>query len=216
MADYRYRFISLCYHEYLLAVDYYSKHVEITKLDNTNNKTIIIPLKPIFARLGIPYIIYSDNGPQFISKYFRDFASNWNFEHRTSNPRCPQSNGLTERFVGIIKQMLKNLIMMGRIYIFLLEYRNTSISDKIPLPSELIYRRKIRGMLPLYYRQNPETDKVRQLLDDRRNIQMKYYNRSTRDLDPLKINDQVLVKKVTHSPMSPTKITSVCDRPRSY
>lgn len=75
----------------------------------------------------------------------------WNFEHKTSSPRYPQSNGFAKRFVGIVKQMLKKCKYNDRknIYLALLELRNTPISDKIPSSSELIFGRKIRGILPV-------------------------------------------------------------------
>ncbi|KYQ59895.1 Uncharacterized protein K02A2.6, partial [Trachymyrmex zeteki] len=66
----------------------------------------------------------------------------------TSSPRYPQSNGLAERFVGIVKQMLKKCESDGKnIYLALFEYRNTPVSDKIPSPTELMFGRKIRGIL---------------------------------------------------------------------
>ncbi|XP_059056380.1 uncharacterized protein LOC131850227 [Achroia grisella] len=37
--------------------------------------------------VGIPEIIMSDNGPEFSSMSFRDFARQWNFDHVTSSPR---------------------------------------------------------------------------------------------------------------------------------
>lgn len=138
--------------DYLLVVDYYSKYVETAKLNDTSSNTIIVHLKSIFARLGIPYIVYSDNGPQFQNVYFKSFAKNWNFEHQTSSPKYPQSNGMVERYVGTIKQMLKKCDYDGKdIYLALLEYRNTPITDKILSPVELMYGRKIRGILPIVH-----------------------------------------------------------------
>lgn len=203
--------------DYLLAVDYYSKYVEIACLKDTSSNTVILHLKSIFARLGIPYLIYSDNGPQFQSSYFRDFAQKWGFEHKTSSPRFPQSNGLAERFVGTIKQMLKKCEFDKKdMHLALLEFRNTPISDKIPSPTELMFGRKMRGILPVQQKYNQKEEQVRQLLDERRNVQMKYYNKSTKDLKPLKVNDQVLVKKEGHNILQPAKVVNSCDRPRSY
>lgn len=103
--------------EYLLMVDYFSKCVKISKLYNISSKIVIVYLKSMFTRLGIPYIVYLDNGPQFWNNNFLDFSSTWKFEHRTSSSWYSQSNGLAERFVSIIKQYLKNVNMTEK-YIF--------------------------------------------------------------------------------------------------
>jgi transposase InsO family protein len=52
------------------------------------------------VRYGIPDIV-SDNGPQFCSKRFQAFQRTWHFEHITSSPEYPQSNGGAERAVEI-------------------------------------------------------------------------------------------------------------------
>ena len=49
---------------YLLCVDYYSKWIEVAKLDNLSSDNIIRHLKSQFARYRIPDELISDNGPQ--------------------------------------------------------------------------------------------------------------------------------------------------------
>lgn len=51
----------------------------------------------MFARHGIPDEVMSDNGPQFASEEFKQFAQEWEFKHTTSSPGFPQSNGQSER-----------------------------------------------------------------------------------------------------------------------
>jgi hypothetical protein len=48
-------------------------------------------LKKHFARYGIPSIEMSDNGPQFVSRDFELFLSNWKVNHATSSPGHQQS-----------------------------------------------------------------------------------------------------------------------------
>ena len=83
--------------DYLLLVDYYSKFWEIIKVPNTKSTTIIAKLKTLFARHGIPEVVKSDNGPQYSSREFAEFAKRWDFKHVTSSPMYPQSNGLAEK-----------------------------------------------------------------------------------------------------------------------
>ncbi len=61
--------------------------------------SIIVALKSIFARHGVPSILVSDNWPQFASKEMQEIAVTYSFQHITSSPHYPQSNGLAERTV---------------------------------------------------------------------------------------------------------------------
>ena len=74
---------------YLLLVDYYSKYFEFNLLENTLCKTVVTYCKSQFARHGIPLIIHSDNGPQFIAKEFKDFCKSYAIKHTTSSPGYP-------------------------------------------------------------------------------------------------------------------------------
>ena len=53
---------------------------------------VILLTKGIFARHGIPEVVVSDNGPQYSSEAYAEFARHYQFEHVTSSPRYPQSN----------------------------------------------------------------------------------------------------------------------------
>ena len=58
-------------------------------------------------RHGIPELLLSDNGPQFLSSVFAKFAEEYSFTHITSSPRYPQSNQEVERAVQTVKSLLK-------------------------------------------------------------------------------------------------------------
>ena len=51
---------------YLLLVDYYSRFPLLHKLGNTTSKVLIQEMKAVFAELGVPNMIVSDSGPQYI------------------------------------------------------------------------------------------------------------------------------------------------------
>ena len=67
---------------------------------------IINQTKSIFARHGIPATVISDNGPQYSSAAYAQFASEYGFSHITSSPLYPQGNGEAERAVRTIKELL--------------------------------------------------------------------------------------------------------------
>ena len=81
---------------YLIVVDYFSRFPEVIKLTSTTSRSIITALKSIFSRYGVPAILFSDNGPQFASAEMEEFSKLYSFDHITSSPHYPQSNGLVE------------------------------------------------------------------------------------------------------------------------
>ena len=91
---------------YRVAVDYFSKSPRVTELTSTTSPAVITVLKSIFSRFGVPDIVMSDNGPQFDAQAFDDFAKSYNFEHTTSSPEYPQSNGLVERTAKTVKRLI--------------------------------------------------------------------------------------------------------------
>ena len=60
----------------MLVVDYYSRYVDVITLrGSTSSKSVIAALKTMFARHGIPDELRSDNGSQYHSDEFAQFAS---------------------------------------------------------------------------------------------------------------------------------------------
>ena len=132
-------------HQYLLVVDYYSRYIEISKLNGTTADDVINHTKSIFARHGIPELVYSDNGPQFHSEAYKLFASEYQFTHVTSSPLYPQSNGEAKRAVGTIKSLLRK---EGDPYLALLVYRSTPLAVRFS-PAELLMSRRLRTTIPI-------------------------------------------------------------------
>ncbi len=89
---------------YLIVVDYYSRWIEIKRLQNHTSDHVINILKELFATHGIPDIVISDNGPQYASESFQKFARDYGFIHATSSPRYAQANGESERAVRTVKE----------------------------------------------------------------------------------------------------------------
>ena len=130
--------------DFLLVVDYYSRYVEVAKLDNTKSRIVVNHTKSIFARHGIPSVVRSDNGPQ----YSAQFSKEWKFEHQTSSPYYPKSNGLAEKVVQTVKMLLTKAKADGKDpYLSLLEYQNTPIHD-VGSPAQLLMSRRLQSILP--------------------------------------------------------------------
>ncbi|CAB3984231.1 sec1 family domain-containing 2 [Paramuricea clavata] len=111
---------------YLVVADYYSRYIEVVKLENTTSRTVVNHMKSIFARHGIPSVVRSDNGPQYTATEYKQFAQKWNFEHQTSSPYYPKSNGLAEKAVQIVKRDITDHFSQFCIF--------KSTKDKIEIP----------------------------------------------------------------------------------
>lgn len=107
---------------YLLIADHYSKWFKIIVLEDLSSLQVINSLKSIFSKYGIPNELISDNGPQYASAEFRDFAKEYAFVHSTSSPLYPRLNGQAERMVQTAKRILKKNKDPNKT---LMDYRNT-------------------------------------------------------------------------------------------
>jgi len=172
---------------YLLIVDYYSRYIEISKLSQLTADAIITHTKSIFARHGIPEVVYSDNGPQFSSDAYKQFALVYQFKHVTSSPYFPQSNGEAEKAVGTIKTLLKK---EGDPYLALLAYRSTPLAVGYS-PAELLMSRRLRSSVPMTRQQRkpeiPDSKVVRERDKQLKSNQKKNFDshHGAREMEPL-------------------------------
>ena len=130
---------------YLVIVDRYTKWVELNLLENMTSKNVIKHLKSQFSRFGIPDEFYSDNQSTFVSSEFRGFAKEYGFDCVTSSPTFAQSNGLAERAVQTMKDLLKKA---KDPYLAMLSYRTKAIGDIGLSPAEMMFSRKLKTKLP--------------------------------------------------------------------
>ena len=92
---------------YLVTVCHFSDWIEVHELNDTLATTVVSKTKAHFARFGIPRICHTDNGPQFCSKEYSNFASQYGFTHTSSSPYRSQGNGRAETAVKVSESMLK-------------------------------------------------------------------------------------------------------------
>ena len=130
---------------YLLVVDYYSRFPEVIQLRSTTSLSVINALKATFAHYSIPETLVSDNGPQYSSTEFAEFAASYGFVHTTSSPHYPQSNGHAERAVKTVKRLLKE---SSDQCLALLSYRSTPLPFCGLSPAELSQGRRLRFDVP--------------------------------------------------------------------
>ena len=93
----------------LVAVDATSHYMEVEIVKNTSTDETIDALRVIFSHNGLPNTVVSDNASCFTSVQFTQFLKKNGIEHITSPHFFPSSNGLAERAVCVIKDLLKKL-----------------------------------------------------------------------------------------------------------
>ena len=96
--------------DYLITVDF--EYFEVDRLPSKKIADIIYAFRLQFARHGIPLEVVSDNSP-FGAAEFKAFAERWEFEHTTSSPRFPQSNGRAENAVKTAKRLMMKVTESG-------------------------------------------------------------------------------------------------------
>lgn len=202
---------------YLMCVDYYSKYPEIARLPQTTSKQVIIALKSMFARHGIPDIVMSDNGPQFASEEFAQFGKTWEFKHTTSSPGFPQSNGQSERAIQSVKNLLKKArVCQGDPYLALLDYRNAPLDGVKLSPAQLLLGRRLKTKLPTSANLlKPELHRgVHKQLKKRQRKQKHYYDRGAKELPGLAEGETVRFR--AGNTWQPAVVQSDLNQPRSY
>ncbi|XP_064468539.1 uncharacterized protein K02A2.6-like [Ornithodoros turicata] len=193
---------------WLVITDYYSRFPEIAPLEDLSSKTVIHHCQSVFARHGIPDEVMSDNGPQFSGAEFKQFAQAYKFTHITSSPRYPQSNGLAEAAVKIIKNSLKKT---GDPYETLLVYRSSPLRNGFS-PSQLLMGRRLRTTVPTEAENLlPETVDYREL--KKREEQMQHNSRhGVRRLPPIETGEKVWIVDLKRTGI----VSCKADTPRSY
>ena len=110
---------------------------------------MILKLKNHFARYGCPEQVISDNGPQFSSEEFAQFAIQGDFVHRTSSPGNSKANGKAESAVKTAKSLLRKAIDANTDpYLAFLDYRNTPTQGMESSPAQRLLNRRTRTLLP--------------------------------------------------------------------
>ncbi|XP_064483004.1 uncharacterized protein K02A2.6-like [Ornithodoros turicata] len=179
---------------YLILIDYFSKFVEVKKMEAITAADLIHVLSEIYARFGTPSEVVSDNGPPFDSRQFTDFNKQWDILHVTSSPHYPRANGQVERAVQTIKASLKKALEEGKdLNIVLLDYRTTPVSGSLT-PAELLMGRPLRTMIPAHPDTlNPHfpTQDHKQQLEQKQRFQHRHGDQHTRELQPLDVHQPV-------------------------
>ena len=104
----------------------------------------------IFSEYGWPDTLVSDNGPCYIAETFTSLMQEYAVNHITSSPHYPQSNGLAEIFVQIVKTLFYKAKDEGTdIHKCLMIYQNTPLESTSKSPMQMLQQRSAKSQLPM-------------------------------------------------------------------
>ncbi|XP_033107375.1 uncharacterized protein K02A2.6-like [Anneissia japonica] len=203
---------------YLILCDYYSKFPIVKYLrSGTTAKTVINVLREVFAEHDTPDEIVSDNGPQFDSDEFEQFAESWCITHVKTSPRYSQSNGFIERQVQTVKNTLKKATESKEgPQRALLILRSTPTDSRLPSRAEILNQRVYKSNMPM--RISGGLSEVDSALADRQATQKRYYDKHAKQSQAQKEGESVRVinNEANLRKWEPATVLKKRSEPRSY
>ena len=141
---------------YILVVcDYATRYPEAIPLRTIDAEHIAEELIKLFARVGVPKEILTDQGSNFMSQLLAELYRLLGVKAIRTSPYHPQTDGLVERFNQTLKGMLRKTAHDGGKYwdkqipYLLFAYREVPQSSTGFSPFELLYGRDVRGPLDI-------------------------------------------------------------------
>jgi transposase InsO family protein len=95
------------YTHLLVAIDKFSKWVEVRPITNLRAEQAVTFFTDIVYRFGVPNSIITDNGSQFTGRKFLEFCDKFHIHVDWAAVAHPQTNSQVERANGMILQGLK-------------------------------------------------------------------------------------------------------------
>ena len=193
---------------YLLIVDYTSRFPIVRKLKSMSVQNVAEHFKSIFSEYGWPDTIVSDNGPCYAAELFTNLMKEYAVNHITSSPHYPQSNGLAEKFVHIMKNLFHKAKEEGAdIEKYLMIYHNTPLASMSKSPMQMLQQRLARSQLPMSNAARRRLGIVAEH-QPHKNQHLPSHN--------FHIGQDVMCQSPITKRWFPAKIKALCPEPRSY
>ena len=188
-------------------------------MESTRSSAVVDELKRQFCVHGIPAEVISDNGPQYSSREFQEFAKEYGFKHTTSSPHFPRANGEAERAI----QTIKNLWRKGNDkYLALLHNRTTPLPTIELSPAQLVMGCRLRNDQPvmesLLQPANNSPQCISKYLMKTKEEKKKYHDKNaSKKLKELQPGAKVRLEPWTYSKeWKPATVVRHHHTPRSY
>ena len=141
---------------YILVVcDYATRFPEAIPMRSIDAAQVAEELLQLFARVGVPDEILTDQGSNFTSHLLTEIYKMLHVHPIRTTPYHPQTDGLVERFNKTLKSMLRKAVTKeGKdwdklIPYLLFAYREVPQASTGFSPFELLYGRAVKGTLDI-------------------------------------------------------------------
>lgn len=171
-------------------MDYHSKWPEAYFCSSVSTSAVKEFLTGVFSREGYPEEIVTDNGPQFISREFKEFLHDRAIRLSHSSVYYPQANGQVERFNRTLKNyvqvcLLERQPLCQAVTEYLGVYRCTPHATTGVAPAVLLHGRMPRTRLHVVgfsapaFEEDPakELSRLRQRIKKQRQCSKQYADR---------------------------------------
>ena len=139
----------------LVMCDYATRYPEAVPVKAVDAEHIVEELVRIFARVGTPEEMLTDQGSNFTSQLLSDIYQLLHVHPMQTSPYHPQTDGLVERFNKTLKAMLRKVAAEDELnwdkwlLCLLFAYREVPQDSTRFSPFELLYGRAVRGPLDI-------------------------------------------------------------------
>jgi hypothetical protein len=96
---------------FLVIVDHFSKYVKAFSVSENNMEAGVAGLRKLIFEEGTPEEVLTDQGSHFTGKRFQDFLKAHEIKHLRTSPYHPQCDGLAERQMRTIKELIRCAIL---------------------------------------------------------------------------------------------------------
>ncbi len=94
----------------LVVIDVFTGYIILRALPSNTMERVAKELWSIFALFGVPKIIQSDNGTEFVNQVIQSLTKLINVDHRLITPYNPRCDGKVERSIGTIMSVIKKML----------------------------------------------------------------------------------------------------------
>ena len=196
-------------HSYLLVVDYTSRFHIVREVKSMSAQHIAEHFRLIFSEYGWPDTLVSDNGLCYVAETFTNLMKEYAVNHITSSPHYPQSNGLAEKFIQIVKNLFHKAKDEGTdIHKCLMVYCNTPLASTSKLPRQMLQQRSTRSQLPVSNAARRQLGIAVEELSSKKNQHLPSHD--------FHIGQKVMCQNTITVRWFPTTIKTLCPEPRNY